>query len=316
MQVSEKKVEFDSFTPKWWAWNTHIHTIVASLFSKVERCKVERMEISTPDDDFLEVDVATADTDKPVVALFHGLEGSTDRHYIGNLMNTLFNAGFSSAALNFRGCGRRLNKRRRFYHSGETESFEQFFDWIAENNPQKEIYAIGFSLGANDLIKYLGEHKDDSLVKRAVAVSPPYDLKKGSLKLHKGFNRIYELNFLKTMVEKLEKKRKKYEDLPSFSGSSIYEYDDQITAPLHGFKNAEDYYKKASCKNYFSKVDVPLLLIHSKDDTLCPIEFAPLEKIDNNPNIHKIFTEQGGHVGFLSTPDGWMYRTILKWLED
>ncbi|MEX0719793.1 MAG: alpha/beta fold hydrolase [Balneolaceae bacterium] len=318
MQVLNKKMidfDFDKFKPKWWAWNTHIQTIVASLFSKVQQLKFKRVEISTPDDDFLEIDVATADSDKPIVALFHGLEGSTERYYINNLMHSLHSAGFSSAALNFRGCGSRLNNQRRFYHSGETESYEMFFDWIAENHPQKHIYAIGFSLGANTLIKYLGEREDHSLVKRAVAISPPYDLKKGSLQLHEGFNRIYEINFLKTLVEKLEMKRRQFSDMPTFSGNSLYEYDNQVTAPLHGFKDADDYYHQCSCKHYFEDVQIPLLLIHSKDDTLCPIEYAPIEKIKKNPHIHVIFTEQGGHVGFLSSPEGWMNRTILKWLE-
>ncbi|MEX0608143.1 MAG: alpha/beta fold hydrolase [Balneolaceae bacterium] len=313
--VRNIKIDFENFTPKWWAWNAHIHTIVASQFSTIEKCEFERIEIPTPDNDFHEIDIAVADTDKPMVALFHGLEGSSDRYYISNLMNTLYTAGFSSAALNFRGCGSRLNRQRRFYHSGETESYQTFFEWIREHYPNKEIYAIGFSLGANALVKYLGEESENSLVQRSVAVSPPFDLKEGSLRMHKGFNRIYEIRFLRTLIEKLEKKREQFPDLPTFSGNSMYEFDDQITAPLYGFENADDYYHHNSSKHFYGDVKTPLLIIHSKEDTLCPFEFAPLETIEENPYIQTLFTEKGGHVGFLSSPEDWVNRSILKWLQ-
>lgn len=306
---------FEPFKPVWWARNTHIHTIVASQFTKVQKPPYERIEIPTPDEDFLEIDVCEVGSDQPVVALFHGLEGSTDRHYIANLMDTLRDAGFSSVALNFRGCGSRLNDQPRFYHSGATDDYRTFFEWIRQRFPNKDIYAVGYSLGANALVKYLGEEGKDSLVKRAVAVSPPYDLKEGSLRMQKGINKLYEKRFLITLAEKLAQKRKEYPDMPVFEGDTIYAFDDQVTAPLHGFLGAEDYYFRCSSRHFYGDVRSELLIIHSQQDTLCPIEFAPQKTLSENRAIQTLFTEEGGHVGFLSSPSGWLYRVILNWFD-
>lgn len=312
--TKQNRISLEPFKPAWWAWNVHVHTIVASQFSKVKKPPHQRIEIDTPDGDFLEVDACIQDTDKPVLALFHGLEGSTDRYYIANLMGELKQAGFSSVALNFRGCGSRMNNRPRFYHSGETKDYRTFFKWTSETFPDKEIYAVGFSLGGNALVKYLGEEGSQSRASRAVAVSPPYDLKEGSLRLNQGFNRIYEINFLNTLVQKLEKKRQKM-DMPEFNGSSIYEFDDQVTAKLHGFKNADDYYYQCSSKHFYGDVKTDLLVIHSKEDPLCPFEFAPFSVMEANSYIQTCFTEEGGHVGFLSSPKDWLFRVILQWLD-
>ncbi|MDR9419262.1 YheT family hydrolase [Gracilimonas sp.] len=312
---SNLEIQLEPFNPVWWAWNTHVHTIVASQFTPVQKPDCRRVEIPTPDNDFLEVDVCMAEEEKPMVALFHGLEGSTSRHYIANLMSELKEAGFSSAALNFRGCGSKMNRRPRFYHSGETEDYRTFLRWIKQTYPNKKIYAVGYSLGANALVKYLGEEGSESLVDRAVAVSPPYDLKEGSIRMQQGLNKIYEIRFLKTLVEKLELKREKYPDMPTFKGRTIYEFDDQVTAKLHNFEGADDYYHQCSSKHFYGDVETDLLVIHSKEDTLCPIEFAPIEVMKNNPHIRTIFTEEGGHVGFLSSKPGWLYRVMLKWFR-
>jgi predicted alpha/beta-fold hydrolase len=313
-QEIQKQISIEPFNPAWWAWNVHVHTIVASQFSKVVKPDHKQLEIETPDDDFLEIDICIQDSDKPIVALFHGLEGSTDRYYIGNLMSELKKAGYSSVALNFRGCGSRMNNQPRFYHSGETRDYRTFFKWISKTYPNKEIYAVGFSLGGNALVKYLGEAGSQSKVQRAAAVSPPYDLREGSLRMSQGFNRLYEINFMKTLVEKLEQKRQKM-SMPEFNGSTIYEFDDQVTAELHNFQGADDYYQQCSSKHFYGDVKTDLLVIHSKEDTLCPIEFAPVEVMKQNPFVRKCFTEKGGHVGFLSNPEGWLFRVLLKWLE-
>ncbi len=310
-----EKIKLEPFEPIWWAWNTHVHTIVASQFTRVQKPSSSRLEIPTPDDDFLEIDVCIKENNSPIVALFHGLEGSTDRYYIANLMRDLERSGFSSAALNFRGCGSRINNQPRFYHSGETQDYRTFFSWINEQYPDREIYAVGFSLGANALVKYLAEEGSYSLVNRAIAVSPPYDLKAGSLNLHRGFNRIYEVNFLKTLVQKLEEKRRKFPDMPAFSGNSVYAFDDEVTAPLHGFEDAVDYYHQCSSKYFYGGVKTDLLIIHSQEDTLCPIVFAPFKVIEESPNIETCFTVKGGHVGFISAKKGWLFRTIIRWLD-
>ncbi|MEQ9309389.1 MAG: alpha/beta fold hydrolase [Balneolaceae bacterium] len=303
-----------SFNPKWWAFNSHVHTVVSS-FRKVNQVAVNRVEIDTPDKDFLELDVIDLNNNKPVVALFHGLEGSSERFYIRNLMYDLKMAGFSSVALNFRGCGSRINLQPRFYHSGETSDYAVLFDWISANFKNQAIYAVGFSLGGNALIKSLGELGTAHPTQKSVAVSPPYDLKAGSLNLQKGFNKVYSYRFLNTLRDKLHLKKNKYPELPTFEGNTLYEFDDHITAPVHGFNNADHYYQICSSKQFIKDVRKPLLIIHSKEDTLCPLEFAPFKHINNNSFISTIFTEKGGHVGFISSPRNWLNETIIHWLQ-
>lgn len=303
------------FKSAWWAFNAHVHTIVPSQFGEVKSVPCSRIELPTPDGDFLELDVYCASESAPVVALFHGLEGSSERFYIRNLMHDLKNAGISSVALNFRGCGSRMNNQPRFYHSGETGDYKLLFDWVSKEFPDNPIYAVGFSLGANALIKSLGELKELHPVEKAVGVSPPYDLKRGSWNLQKGFNRVYEYRFLRTLASKLEEKRKIFPEMPTFSGSSIFDFDDQVTSKLHGFKDGADYYDTCSSGQFIKHVKTPLLLIHSKVDTLTPLKYAPFEDIEANPHIETVFTEKGGHVGFVSSPRNWLNQTIVKWLN-
>jgi len=312
--VDEENIQFEKFNPVWWAPEVHTQTVIAS-FSKSKDPESERIEISTPDIDILELEVVDLKNQKPVVALFHGLEGSSERHYIQNLMSDLRMAGFSSVALNFRGCGKKINLQRRMYHSGETEDYKTLFSWMNGyfNNP--EIFAVGFSLGGNALVKSLGELGEEHPVSKAVAVSPPYDLKGGSLRMNEGFNKVYQKRFLDTLAKKTAIKRKKFSDFPSFEGNSVYDFDDQITAPIHGFAGADDYYERCSSKHFYKDVQKPLLVVHSKADSLCPLEFAPFEVLESNKNIRTLFTESGGHVGFISQKRGWLNRTIIKWFN-
>tara|TARA_R110002096_G_scaffold303080_7_gene498065 strand:- start:1048 stop:1995 length:948 start_codon:yes stop_codon:yes gene_type:complete len=314
MQQVDSSIDFEAFKPAWWATNVHVHTVVSSFITP-ENIDVKRIEIETPDDDFLEIDLLDLQNDKPIVALFHGLEGSSERPYIRSLMFSLQQEGFSSVALNFRSCGSKMNRQKRLYHSGETTDYATLFNWISQQFPKKEIYAVGFSLGGNALVKSLGEEGNQHPVSRAVAVSPPYSLKGGSLEMSKGFNRVYQKRFIRTLEKKAEQKRISFPDIPTFNGSTVYEFDDQITAPVHRFKNAEDYYAKSSSGPFFEHVRRPLLVIHSKEDSLCPLKFAPLSMIESNPDIDTLFTEQGGHVGFMSAQPGWLNRCILKWLK-
>jgi predicted alpha/beta-fold hydrolase len=313
--ADQEKIEFERFVPVWWAPEVHSQTVIAS-FSNTKDPKSRRIEIPTPDNDFLELEVVDLNNEKPVVALFHGLEGSSQRHYIQNLMSDLRSAGFSSVALNFRGCGKKMNLQKRMYHSGETEDYKTLFKWIDDyfNNPR--IFAVGFSLGGNALVKSLGELGKDHPVSKAVAVSPPYDLKGGSLRMDRGFNKIYQKRFLNTLAEKTDIKREQFSDFPKFTGSSVYDFDDQVTAPLHGFTGADDYYERCSSKHFYKCVQKPLLVIHSKADSLCPLEFAPFDDLKSNKFINTLFTESGGHVGFISKKRGWLNRVILQWLND
>lgn len=298
-----------------WCFNGHVHTIARSLFGETQQPPLNRIEISTPDDDFLELDCHMQPESDSIIVLFHGLEGSTDRYYMVEVMKNLIEKGYSVVGVNFRGCGSKLNNQPRFYHSGETQDYQTVFKWITQKYPEKKIGAVGFSLGGNALTKYLGETGEHAIVDTAVAVSVPYDLRLGSILLSKGFQRIYEYRFLRTLREKLNEKRKQFPNLPEFSGSTIYEFDDQITAPIHGFESAEHYYEQCSARRFVEDINIDTLLIHSKKDPLCPIQAMPLAKINQNPYTDYIVTEEGGHVGFWSKPKGWLNFVIENYLS-
>lgn len=304
-----------NFRSPFWCFNSHTHTIARSLLGDTQPPPLTRIDIPTPDDDFLELDYHIQPESNAVIALFHGLEGSTDRYYMVELMKTLLRNGYSVVGVNFRSCGSKLNNQPRFYHSGETNDYTTVFNWISETYPDKKIGAVGFSLGGNALLKYLGETGQKSIVETAVAVSVPYDLKLGSLILTKGFHRIYEYRFLRTLANKLEEKRKRFPNLPGFDGSTLYEFDNQVTAPLHGFDGAEHYYQQCSARRFVENINIDTLLIHSKQDPLCPAEAIPLDKINQNPYTDYIITREGGHVGFWSRPQGWLNFVIENYLS-
>lgn len=304
-----------AFSAPFWCFNGHVHTIARSLLGDTTLPAVNRVEIPTPDEDFLELDCHINSNSNTIIALFHGLEGSSQRYYMVELMKALIRANHSVVAVNFRGCGTRLNKQPRFYHSGETSDYQTVFNWIGDKFPQKKIGSVGFSLGGNALTKFLGEQQQNSPVETAVAVSVPYDLRLGSLLLSKGFHQIYEYRFLQTLRKKLRKKREDYPSLPTFTGSSLYEFDNQITAPIHGFENAEDYYEKCSARKFISHIRTDTLFIHSNEDPLCPVEVMPLAKINQNDATDYIITPKGGHVGFWSKPRGWLNFVIENYLS-
>ena len=315
MILTSSLPQIPAFRSPSWCYNGHVHTIACSFLGGVHPPYQERVEITTPDNDFLEIDVAVIDNEHPVIALFHGLEGSSERYYMTELAADLLETGYSVAALNFRSCGSRLNRQPRFYHSGETKDYATFFRWIQETFTSKKIGAVGFSLGANALLKSLGEEMESHPADAAVAVSVPYDLRLGSVNLSQGFNRIYDYRFLRTLRRKLDEKRQQYPELPRFNGSTLYEFDDQVTSIVHGFAGAEDYYARCSSRKFIADIRKPALMIHSDEDPLCPIAGMPLDKIKENPFLDYIITDEGGHVGFRSEPEGWLNYVIIEYLQ-
>ncbi|MEX0945651.1 MAG: alpha/beta fold hydrolase [Balneolaceae bacterium] len=271
--------------------------------------------IDTPDDDFLELDLLEKQNSKPVVILFHGLEGNTKRYYMTRLAREISIRGYTVAMVNFRGCGDKLNRQRRFYHSGETSDIDTIINWISSQYPNKPIYSAGFSLGASVLFNYLKENGKHQPIEKMVAISTPFELKKGSQNLDKGFNKVYSVRFIKMLVEKLEKKRKYYPDLPNFTGKTLYDFDNQVTAPLHGFRDADDYYDRCSSYYFMDKIATNSLIIHSKEDPLTPFQWTPVKEIQNNPKLIPCFTEKGGHVGFWGKPEGWLNKTIADYFD-
>lgn len=302
-----------SFKSAPWCFNGHAHTVLCSLIFDSPALHSEKITIDTPDNDFLEIDIVDRGSGKPVAVLFHGLEGNSRRFYITQLAEHLVERGFSIAAVNFRGCGSKLNRQRRFYHSGETEDLETVFAWVQDHFPKSTIFAAGFSLGGSAILNFLKKHGTCHPIRAAATISTPFELKKGSVNLERGFNRIYSILFLQTLVKKLEEKRHVYPDLPTYTGTTLYQFDDEVTAPLHGFEDAEDYYDQCSSTFFIGQIKTDTLVIHSRQDPLCPFKWTPVEQIEKNPKFSAYFPEKGGHVGFWSMPNGWVNQRVADY---
>lgn len=310
-----QKIETVPFSSAPWCFNGHAHTVLCSLLFDAPRLNPKRVTIDTPDGDFLEIDIIEGKENSPIAILLHGLEGNSRRYYVMRLAEALVNSGYTAIAVNFRSCGDQMNQKRRFYHSGETKDIDTVLQWVSKTFPGQPTFAAGFSLGASALLNYLKENGTNHSLRAIAAVSTPFDLKKGSLNLNNGFNRVYTRYFLNTLVEKLNRKRETYPDLPVFSGRTLYDFDDQVTGPIHGFTGADDYYRSCSSAFFIDQINTNTLVIHSKQDPLCPFRWTPVSEIAANPAIETAFTDRGGHVGFWSSPQGWINQTILRYFN-
>lgn len=260
-----------------------------------------RETIQTPDADFLDLDCIQKGNKKCAI-LVHGLEGSAQSTYILSLASTLSKNGWDIAALNLRGCSGKPNNLYRAYHSGATDDLGLVVDNLAQKYPI--LVLIGFSLGANIVLKYSGENGGvlPNQVKVVIGVSVPCHLSSSSSKLEEFQNKIYSSRFLKTMLAKLKYKMALYpEQLEAETFQSIKtirDFDDAYTAPSNGFQSAEDYYTKCSSVFGLQHIKVPTLIINAQDDPFLSPQCFPFEEANSNPNLHLYTPKYGGHVGF------------------
>jgi predicted alpha/beta-fold hydrolase len=228
-------------------------------------------------------------------------------HYVGGLLHVAHDRGWGADMLIFRGCGAEPNRARRFYHSGETGDLAFAVDRILAEHPDTLLGMCGVSLGGNVLLKWLGERGETiaDRVRAAVAISVPFDLERGSRYISRGFSRVYERHFLRTLRRKATAKLQRYPDLfdPFALGRArtLYEFDDVLTGPVHGFRDAHDYYSRSSSLRFLDRIARPTLLLSSRDDPFLPStvldEVAELAR--NNGCLTVEFTAGGGHVGFV-----------------
>lgn len=295
-----------SFNPPLWARNRHIQTIWPRFFLKRLPLKTTTQRLELPDGDF--VDLAWSPKPehcKGLLPMFHGLEGSIRSHYANDLIARLVKDGWWVVLMHFRGCSGTPNRLPRSYHSGDTGDAQFFLDYLQKQNFDVPIRtAIGFSLGANMLLKMMGEQPDQSYVKSAIAISPPFKLSACSDSISKGFSRIYQNYLLNSMCNNIKTKMQRL-DFKNYLKISIDKiphlksfraFDEHITAPLHGFENASDYYLKSSCINYLSKIITPTLIIHAKDDPFMNETVIPTPE-QLSPVIQLEISEKGGMLG-------------------
>jgi hypothetical protein len=263
----------------------------------------------------------------PIVILFHGLTGSYRSPYIQGVMQELSNNGFDSVLMHFRGCTGSDNKLPRSYHSGDTGDALEFIRSVKKKYPTTKLYAVGYSLGANMLLKLLGELQKNSLLEKAVAVSPPMRLDICASAMNKGFSRYYQYRLIKDLKIALEKKYDKHdmESLIHLKRQDIEkiknfeEFDGAYTAPIHGFSSADDYYTKSSSKQFLKYIETPTLIIHSKDDPFMSKDVIPTKE-ELSPSIEFQLLDKGGHVGFISgscfSPIYWLEKRIVSFLKE
>ncbi len=311
--------EPEPFRAPLWLRGTHLQTVFGRVLRREPSLPFRRKRLETPDGDFLDLDFPELGVaeDAPLVLLLHGLEGYARRGYALNVYRELAERGVAAVGLNFRSCSGEPNRTARFYHSGDTGDLRHVLTWLRGRWPGRPLGAIGFSLGGNALLKYLGEEGGGAEVVAAVAVSVPFDLAAGADLLEQSrMGRFYAGLFLKTLVEKAEAKRPLLEaagiDLERVRGArSFREFDDAATAPLHGFADASDYYARSSSAAFLARICVPALLLQADDDPFLPAEAFPWAAVRSNPWLQAELARGGGHVGFVG---GTPWRPVF-WAE-
>jgi len=283
----------------------HIDTLGPYFFRKVNGVEFLRTEITTPDQDFLEVDYLKQKKFKNLVIICHGLEGSSRKTYVRGVAKYFFNRGVNVLAINYRSCGGKINQLPRFYHSGETSDLDFCLQWAKSFFFPKNIFLVGFSLGGNLITKYFGENGKnlDSTIIGASVFSVPLDLEGGSKVLNYRFNKLYEQNFLMTLKAKVLRKKRlgiitDEIDLPKLlKATKLIEFDHLVTAPLHGFNDAYDYYKKNSGIHFIEGVKKPLFISSAINDPILSKK-SFLKNGLVTPFVEFKTLPRGGHVGF------------------
>jgi uncharacterized protein len=305
-----------SFHAPVWIRSAHLQTIGGRLLRNTTGVRFSRERLETPDGDFLDLEYATVEgmelpADAPLVLKLHGLEGSAHSGYSVQLARSLAARGVRSVGLNFRSCGGEMNRTARFYHSGETGDLQLVLDHLGQCTPAGRLGALGFSLGGNVLLKYLGEQGEKARrhLRAAVAVSVPYDLGACADRMNHGTSRVYATFFLRSLRAKVRAKQAQLAPLCAvdqvLAARRVRDFDEALTAPLHGYASADDYYRRSSAGQFLGAVAIPTLLIHSLDDPIAIAESIDHAAIAANPNISTAFTDTGGHVGFVGGPGPW-----------
>mgnify|MGYP003576413614 CR=1 FL=1 len=296
----------------------HLQTIYPALFRRVRKVTHRRERLELPDGDFLDLDWASEGRDRLVI-LSHGLEADSSAPYIQGMAAALRGRGWDVLAWNYRGCSGESNRLLPFYHSGASHDLHQVVSHALAVHPAARIDLVGFSLGGNMTLKYLGERSVPDRVHRAVAFSVPCDLASSSVRLASRANRIYMDRFLRSLREKLVEKQPRFPEEIDLSGISrirnFKQFDDRFTAPLHGFRDAEDYWERASSRPFLGRIQVPALLVNAANDPFLGTGCFPREEAEESDFFHLEVPEDGGHVGFLSADrDYWSEYRALEFL--
>ena len=302
-----------AFKPAWWLRSPHLQTLWPSLvrgrFGVRPQLRRERVELD--DGDFLDLDwhasSPASPTDRPIVLIVHGLEGSSRSPYAWGMLQATVAAGFDAVIMHFRGCSGEPNRAERTYHSGETTDLAHIVTILSQR--ASAVAAIGFSLGGNVLLKWLGETGRANPLACAVAISVPYRLERCGERLEHGFSRFYQWWLMRSLrgsvLRKWQSRECHHFELSEVPQTRTFrEFDDAVTAPLHGFKDADDYYMRSSSRSYVPSIERPTLLLQAADDPFMYPDVIP-HRDEIPPQVTLEVSATGGHVGFVAGTVPW-----------
>ena len=301
--MSHGQVLDSTFAPPWWLRNPHLQTFWPVLFRRQAPLSYRPERLELPDGDFVDLCWTGPETG-PLVVVLHGLQGSVRSPYVIGLMRTLEASGIRGVLMHFRGCSGEPNRLPRGYHSGETQDLTTLLSILREREPDTPLAAVGYSLGGNVLLKYLGENGGQTPLETAVAVSVPMVLRTASDRLRQGFSKLYDRYLLRALLANTAKKTALLTeaglDVDAVQKCrTIREFDERLTAPLHGFSDASDYYTKCSSRSFLHRISVPTLILHSADDPFMMPTVVPRPE-ELSEHVRLELSARGGHVGFVS----------------
>ena len=298
-------IQNNHYRPPIYLRSGHFQTIYPTLFRKVPLVTDERERIKTPDGDFIDLDWKRSQPSKKLVVISHGLEGHGHSQYCQGMARTLVQDGWQVCIWNFRGCSGEPNHRLQSYHSGATEDLQCVINHILKSKHYEHISLIGFSLGGNLSLKYIAEagHNLPANIRSAVGVSVACDLESCAKKLERWDNRIYMRRFLKSLTDKVRYKMECFpgeiKDHGLKTMRTFQQFDDAYTAPIHGFKDANEYWSQCSCGPKLSDIQIPTLLVNAQYDPFLTSKCFPYETARDSKFLNFEATKYGGHMGFM-----------------
>ncbi len=314
-----------TYKPVYLFRNSHINTIYRTIFLNYP-VGYQRKRIKTTDNDFLDLDFLTSDNQK-IVILNHGLEGSSNSNYIRSTAKYLFKNGYDIAAINLRSCSGEPNLTLGTYHSGKTDDLDTVIRYISKNFHYRNIFLAGYSLGGNQILKYLGENGSqlNPKITAAVTVSVPTNLEGSAKALSRFSAKLYMERFLKSLKQKSLEKAAKFPEAgldpeKIAKAKNFYDFDNAVTAPVYGYKNAQDYWKNNSSKTFIPDIAIPTLLLTAQDDPFLNDSCYPVREARKNSFFHLELTDYGGHVGFnnhiSAKKNIWMESRTLSFFRE
>lgn len=313
------------FKPAWWLRNRHLQTVWPTLFTRRPKLETRRERFELPDGDFLDLDWIGGNTG-PVVVVLHGLMGSIESPYAAGIMHQIEREGWRGLFVHFRGCSGEPNRLPRAYHSGDTGDLAAVIEEVYSREPSTPLAGVGYSLGGNALLKWLSETGADNPLRAAVAVSVPFEIEQVANRINQGFSRIYERRLTRCLQEALLKKIEVFGDRMPVTRERVQQLDDfwsfdnEVTAPLHGFSDARDYYTRSSARQFLPEIRKPTLILHSKDDPFMTPDVVPTEE-ELSSSTQLEVSDCGGHVGFITgrwpwSTQPWLQLRIPAFLRD